>query len=71
MIDYPLFICYLTFLYVDRAKLVQRVKLTKTEVYQCLQHQRYKFYELLSRTAKPRKFTLKVGLNYRNGAKAN
>ena len=41
---------------------MQRVKLTKTEVYQCLQHQRYKFYELLSRTAKPRKFTLKVTL---------
>lgn len=41
---------------------MQRVKLTKAEIYLCLQQQRYKFYELLSRTTKPRKFTLKVTL---------
>ena len=41
---------------------MQLVKLTKAEIYQCLQHQRYKFYELLSKTAKPRKFTLQATL---------
>ena len=41
---------------------MQRIKLTKAEIYLCLQQQRYKFYELLSRTTKPRKFTLKVTL---------
>ena len=41
---------------------MQRVKLTKAEIYQCLQHQRYKFYELLSKVTKPRKFTLQASL---------
>ena len=32
------------------------------EIFECLQHQRYKFYEFLSRTAKQGKFTLKATL---------
>ena len=41
---------------------MQRVKLTKLEVYQFLHNQRHKFYALLLKTVKPRKFILRCTL---------
>lgn len=41
---------------------MERVKLTKLEIYECLTNKRHKFYQLLSKTNKPRKFTLNVTL---------